>query len=102
MANTDVSLVAPSQNSFIDTLNQLTSGLAGTAQGLANAYSTFLGATATANLAKAQAAGTPYAPTQSELNAIAARRDKTISYVTYAGVAVAVLGTLALIYKAVK
>lgn len=96
-------LVAPSQNSFIDTLHEFfgtsDEGIAG---GIGRVYSTFIGARTAAQIQQNQAAGINPQATASQLNAINAQRDKTINYVTYAGIAVAVLGTLALIYKTIK
>lgn len=103
MPSSDVQLTVPSgQNDFLDTINRLTGTLTGAAQGIAGAYSTFIGARSTLQLANHQQGANVYTPTQSELNAINAQRAKTINILTYVGVGVAVIGTLALIYKTVR
>lgn len=98
----DGALVPPSQNDFINTLNQLTSTLTGAAQAGANVYSTFIGARTAANLANGQRSGLNTQPTTSELNAINAQRERVTTLITYGAVAVAFIGTAFLIYKAVK
>lgn len=99
MPSSDVALVQPSsQNPFIQGISDLAGAIGGIAQTGANVYSTFLGAKTTADLAKAQKQVATYQPTTSQILSA----EKRTNFLVYAGVGVAILGTVALIYKAVK
>ncbi|MDX1939672.1 MAG: hypothetical protein SFU99_03925 [Saprospiraceae bacterium] len=100
-ASTDVGLTPNStQNEFINTMNQFFGTLSTGAQGLASAYSTFIGARTTAQLAANQGSQASQTPTNSDLNAISTQRTKTA--ITYAGIAIAGFLTVMIAYKALK
>lgn len=91
-----------SEGSWLDTFKEFSSAASNAGQQLAGVYSTFLGAQTTANLANSQKTNGAYIPTTSELNAINAQRSTTVNIVTYVGIGLAALATLAIIYKTVK
>lgn len=92
----DTSLTPASfQNDFLAAINSITGAVGAGAQSLASAYSTFLGAKYTLKLQNMQQQGINPVPT----NDFTKQRDNVLIYV---GVGLAVIGTLALIYKAVK
>lgn len=90
------------QNSFLDDINNLTKTLTNIGNSAAGVYSSFIGANTTAQLAASQKTTAALQPTVSELNAINANRNKTINIVTYLGIGLAALGSIAIIYKMVR
>lgn len=99
MAESDVSLVnKTSQNSFINGVGQLAGAIGAIAKDAVSVYSSFSNAKTAAKLAKAQGGSEVYQPTaQQFLDA-----DKRNNFIVYAAIGVALLGTMALVYKAVK
>ena len=99
MATTDVSLVNPTpQNGVISAINDLAGSIGNIANTGVGIYSSFINAKTAAALAKTQAAAPNYASTQQEF----LEAQKRTNFLVYAGMGVALIGTLALIYKAVK
>lgn len=97
--SSDVSLSTNTpQNPFLQSISDLAGAIGNIAEKGVGVYSTFLNARTAADLANAQKTNYPLQPTSQQiLNA-----DKRTNFLVYAGVGVAILGTVALIYKAVK
>jgi len=92
-----------SGNSLLDDANNLLSVFTSAGEKAAGIYSTFLGAQANYVVAQAQKADasrpSSYSPEQQDIIDLGG---KAVSYLVYAAIALAVIGTGAVIYKSVK
>jgi len=92
-----------SGNSLKDDADALLSTITSAGTAAATIYSTFLGAQSNLTLAQAQKADATHASSFSpEQEDIFNLGKSTITYVVYAAIALAVIGTGALIYKSAK
>lgn len=97
--STDVQLVNQTpQNPFIQGVSDAAGAVGSLVSSIGGAYSSFLSAKTAATLAKNQSASYPLQPTSQQVLSA----EKRTNFLVYAGVGVAILGTMALIYKAVK
>lgn len=90
-------------NSFTAEAADIFKTLTGAAQGAADVYSTFLNARSVLEVSKGQRArdsnASTYSPEQEDILSLG---NNAVTYVVYAAIALAVVGTGALIYRAVK
>lgn len=92
-----------SGNTLLDNANDLLASFTNAGEKAAGIYSTFLGAKANYIVAQAQKADanrpSSYSPEQEDILKLGGN---AVSYVVYAAIALAVIGTAAIIYKSVK